>query len=143
MDFPYQTHTPTNGKILIDTLHFFRAGETLEGVKAFDPSLFPYIQISDGPLAPPPGDGIRIEGRSNRMFPGEGGLPLAALLSVLPDGIPLSVEVSNDRIAQTHSPAERAKRAADSLNAFLAGISVAWAIQLPVQANHHFRDQNR
>jgi sugar phosphate isomerase/epimerase len=115
----------TNGKILINTLHFFRAGETLEGVKAFDPSLFPYIQISDGTLALPPGDGIRIEGRGNRMFPGEGGLPLAALLSVLRDGIPLSVEVSNDRIAQTHSPAERAKRAADSLNAFLAGISVA------------------
>ena len=120
----------TNGKILIDTLHIFRAGETPEGVKAFDPSLFPYIQISDGPLTPPSGDGIRIEGRSNRMFPGEGGLPLAELLSALPDSIPLSVEVANDRIAQTHSAAERAKRAANSLNALLAGITAA-------QVTHH------
>ena len=115
----------TNGKILIDTLHFFRAGETPDGIKSLDPNLFPYIQISDGPLAPPVGDGIRIEGRSNRMYPGEGGLPLAELLSALPDGIPLSVEVANDRIARTHSPGERAKRAANSLNAILAEFSAA------------------
>lgn len=112
----------SNGKMLIDTLHFFRADETPDGVGTLDPSLFPYIQICDGPLAPPPGDGIRIEGRTDRMYPGEGGLPLAELLAVLPEGIPLSVEAPNDRIAQELSPAERAQRAADSLNAFLASI---------------------
>ena len=42
-----------NGRILIDTLHFFRADETPEGVRALDPGLFPYIQICDGPPEPP------------------------------------------------------------------------------------------
>ena len=112
-----------NGKILIDSLHFFRAGETLDGVRALDPNYFPYIQISDGPLLSSEGDGIRIEGRGNRLFPGEGGLPLAELVNALPSGIPLSVEVANDGIAQKLSPAERAKRAADSLNAFIAGLN--------------------
>jgi sugar phosphate isomerase/epimerase len=112
-----------NGKILIDSLHFFRAGETPDRVGALDPSLFPYIQISDGPLLPPEGDGFRIEGRSNRLFPGEGGLPLAELVNALPSGIPLTVEVANDDIAQKLSPAERAQRAADSLNAFIAGLN--------------------
>ena len=111
-----------NAKILIDSLHFFRADETPDDVRALDPDLFPYIQISDGPLLPPEGDSIRIEGRGNRLFPGEGELPLAELVNALPSGIPLTVEVANDEIARKYSPAQRAQGAADSLNAFIAGL---------------------
>ena len=113
----------SNAKILIDALHFYRADETPDGIRALDPNLFPYIQICDGPREAPTGDGVRIEGRTNRMYPGEGTLPLADLMAALPDGVPLSVESPNDGIAQALSPAERAHKAADSLNQFLATLS--------------------
>ena len=113
----------SNAKILIDALHFYRADETPNGIRALDPNLFPYIQICDGPRGAPTGDGVRTEGRTNRMYPGEGPLPRADLMAALPDGVPLSVESPNDGIAQALPPAERAQKAADNLNQFLATLS--------------------
>lgn len=82
-----------NAGILIDMLQFFRSGASLADVKNHDASLFPYVQICDGPLkAPQTLEEKRREAREDRLLPGKGELPLSDLLMALPQGIPLSLE---------------------------------------------------
>ena len=57
------------------------------------------------------------QARSDRLFPGEGGLDLRGLLRALPAGIPLSLEVP---ISQKLPPLERARRALEATKAILA-----------------------
>jgi sugar phosphate isomerase/epimerase len=57
------------------------------------------------------------QARSDRLFPGEGGLDLRGLLRALPAGIPLSLEVP---VSQKLPPLERARRALDATKAILA-----------------------
>jgi len=72
--------------ILVDPLHLARSGGAPADLKGLDPSLFPYAQFSDG-----------IAATAERRMPGEGELPLGALLDALPAGLPLSVEVPDAR----------------------------------------------
>jgi sugar phosphate isomerase/epimerase len=80
--------------ICIDPLHLTRSGGTPAQVAAIDPSYFPYIQFSDGVLSPGEPDIAlsRRLGIGRRMLPGEGTVPLRALLDALPRDVPLSVE---------------------------------------------------
>ena len=57
------------------------------------------------------------QARSDRLFPGEGGLDLRGLLRALPAGIPLSLEVP---VSQKLAPLERARRALEATKAILA-----------------------
>lgn len=82
-----------NARLLIDTLHFFRAGQTVAEAGAISPTQISFVQLCDGPLADPPLDLLQDEARYARMVPGEGGLPLVDLLAELPPDIPISVEV--------------------------------------------------
>ena len=67
----------SNACVLVDTLHFVRAGHAPAELRSLD---IPYLQISDA-------------GQGERRIPGEGELPLDALLDAVPEGMPLSVEV--------------------------------------------------
>ena len=107
-----------NARLLIDTLHFCRAGGDLSELCTPRGQLVSYVQICDGP-ATPPAD-LLPEGRSNRLFPGEGGLPLHEILDALPRDLPLSVEVPNVALAATACVSERASRAAAAMRTFLA-----------------------
>ncbi|AET94010.1 xylose isomerase domain-containing protein (plasmid) [Burkholderia sp. YI23] len=95
-----------NAFVLIDALHLIRSGGTVEAVAALDPALIGSVQLCDAPIESPPPSAIIDEARGNRLLPGEGNLPLLALLAALPKDVPLSVEVPLAR--ETHS----AKRAA-------------------------------
>ena len=108
-----------NAGLLVDALHLFRAGATPAEVAAVPPALIPYAQICDAPLAAPPMAERRAEAIGDRRLPGEGELPLAALLRALPPGIPLSVEAPDRRLLAV-PPAERAKRAHAALAATVA-----------------------
>jgi sugar phosphate isomerase/epimerase len=84
------------GGVLVDPLHLKRSGGSpaaVAGLRAANPERYPYLQICDGPAEAPPGRGLALytEAVENRIAPGEGELPLAALLAALP-GAPLSVE---------------------------------------------------
>jgi len=100
------------GGILIDALHVQRCGVSLASLSGADRSLFGYVQVCDAPLAAP-ADQVR-EARAGRLLPGEGALPLPALLAALPDGLPVAVEAPAASAATT--PARYAARARAALN---------------------------
>lgn len=83
----------TNGGILLDMLHVFRAWSTVEDVAALPKGLITGAQIADAPLASPPDDKIIEEARNYRLPAGAGELPLAGLVAALGGDVPYSVEV--------------------------------------------------
>jgi sugar phosphate isomerase/epimerase len=111
----------TNASVLIDALHFSRSGGVPADLATIDPSRLRYAQICDAVAdMPGPGDTPRLirEARTGRLLPGEGVLPLAALVAAMPAGAPLAVEAPCQATAGL--PAlERAKRAHRALTALL------------------------
>jgi sugar phosphate isomerase/epimerase len=109
--------------ICIDPLHLARSGGSPEDVKALDPKYFPYAQISDGILEPDePNPALFGKlGMGTRKMPGQGTLPLRALLAALPSDIPLSVELPHALAPQGTSARDWAKITADRTRQFLAG----------------------
>jgi sugar phosphate isomerase/epimerase len=82
--------------ICVDPLHLARGGGAPDDLRNLDLRLLPYLQFSDGVLAEGEPDlnlAKRI-GVGERRLPGQGILPLADLLEVVPDDLPLSVEVA-------------------------------------------------
>ena len=97
-----------------------RAGETPASIAAFDPTLIAYAQICDaGPHRPESPQDLMAEARGNRLLPGEGALPLDAMLDALPKGLPLGVEAPTQELAALPF-AEAARRAGDATRAFFA-----------------------
>jgi sugar phosphate isomerase/epimerase len=99
--------------ILVDVLHLNRSGGTPADIAAYDPALFPYFHVCDAPAAAPPADELRAEARSNRLYPGEGGLPLRDFVMAFSPGTPAEIEVPSARRASMPF-AERARLAAET-----------------------------
>src|SRR6185503_3407461 len=114
-----------NASVLIDALHFSRSGGLPAHVAQVDPALLRYAQICDaGPDMPGPTDTPALirEARTGRLLPGEGALPLKALVAALPAGVPLAIEAPCRATADL--PAlERARRAYRALSALVASSS--------------------
>lgn len=102
-----------NVQVLIDALHLARSGGTPEQVAALSPDSIALAQLCDAPADAPSEDLLAQEARTARLYPGDGALPLDALLDALPDGVPLSVEVPNAAY-ESVSYAVRARRAIDA-----------------------------
>lgn len=100
-----------NAGLLIDALHLARSGGTPEAVARLRPERIAYLQLCDAPRAPPADMPLRVESLTSRLYPGEGDLPLIALIEALPAGIAVDVEtpVAADRALP---PGERAAKAA-------------------------------
>ena len=81
-----------NGKLLLDAMHVYRSGARTEDVAAIDPAMIAYVQLCDVPMPATTGD-YGEEARHDRLCPGEGGLPLADFLRVLPAGLTVGLEV--------------------------------------------------
>jgi sugar phosphate isomerase/epimerase len=108
-----------NAHILVDALHVFRSGSSLEEIARTDPALFGTFQICDAPRAAPPPDGLVAEARTRRLLPGAGGLDLRGLIAALPSDIPLGVEIP---LASQHpelAPAARLARLVHATRDFL------------------------
>ncbi|WP_108811894.1 TIM barrel protein [Sphingorhabdus sp. Alg231-15] len=97
--------------VLIDTLHFQRAGHAPADLKAVDRSLLTYSQICDGNLHCADNfDSYMEDAVDLRSVPGEGELPLPDMLAALPADIPLSLEVRSKACRDNYpDPVERAK----------------------------------
>jgi len=112
--------------VLIDTLHFFRSGGQPADLDGCDASLFHYLQLCDAPAAQPPDlAAVTHEARTGRLIPGEGELPLAAVLSRLPADRPVSLELPMKELAARMSALERAR------------LSIAGARRLLAQVDGH------
>ena len=112
----------SNAVICLDPLNFVRGGGVPAEVKALDPGLFPYAQISDGVLGPGEPDAAALGrmGPNQRRLLGEGVVPVAAILDALPEGVPLSVELPPAKGARPPA-AEWARVTAENVRRFLAG----------------------
>ena len=96
-----------NFKLLIDSMHFFRSGGTLEEIAALDPPLIGYAQLCDVPLTSALPNYME-EAMNARLAPGSGKLPLAEFVALLPRDIPIGLEVPNIALASAMAdPAER------------------------------------
>tara|TARA_R110002033_G_scaffold12809_2_gene38806 strand:+ start:375 stop:1178 length:804 start_codon:yes stop_codon:yes gene_type:complete len=113
--------------LLIDIIHFQRAGHHVEDLKDVDPNLLPYTQVCDGHLACEDNfEAYLNDAVDLRSMPGEGELPVSDILHGLPDGIPLSLEIRSKAYRDRYpDPVERAKAVRSASLAFLeqSGIS--------------------
>ncbi len=106
-----------NGGLLVDAIHFFRAGDSPQALAKVPRRFLRYMQLCDArPERPADMQEIIRQARSDRLFPGEGGLDLKGLLGALPAGIPISLEIP---VAKKIEPLERARRALAATNAIL------------------------
>ncbi|MGE0154222.1 MAG: sugar phosphate isomerase/epimerase family protein [Reyranellaceae bacterium] len=94
--------------ILLDALHFCRSGGTPAELAVTANDDIVMFHLCDAPARPP--EDLRFEGRSNRLFPGQGELPLVALLQSLPRAI---VEVEAPSQSKL-PPRERAMAVAEA-----------------------------
>ena len=84
----------SNLRVLVDALHWMRAGDTVADLRAASPGTIDYCQLCDGPRQGPVGrDALIAEARTRRAAPGDGEFPLAALLATMPPDSPVSLEV--------------------------------------------------
>jgi sugar phosphate isomerase/epimerase len=104
--------------LLIDALHLARAGGTPAEIAALPREHIDYLQLCDAPGELPPGMTLRQESLGARLYPGEGALPLRALMDALPEGIVIDVETPV-AANQGASPAERARLALSATQRFL------------------------
>jgi sugar phosphate isomerase/epimerase len=88
-------HTGSADALLsLDAMHVFRAGGAIADVAALDPALIGYAQLCDVPRRALQDDYGR-EASFERLVPGEGELPLAEFVAVLPRTVLIGVEVPN------------------------------------------------
>lgn len=92
----------TGCKVLFDTLHFQRAFCDLTQITAAQPYLVDIIQLCDGIIADRADtrEGLIEESRAKRYVPGEGDFPLAQCVAMLPETMPVSIEVPNPKFAE-------------------------------------------
>jgi len=110
--------------LCLDFLHLARSGAGPDDLKALDPRLLPYAQITDGEMTPANPNlgspGAIDTGLAKRRIPGEGAVPVSEILDVLPAGLPLSVEVPPPEPKRIPARAW-AKTVADGTRRFLDG----------------------
>jgi sugar phosphate isomerase/epimerase len=108
-----------NAGVLVDALHLSRSGGSPADLRVLDPTWLSYGQICDARKSPPvTRDRLRMEARTDRFYPGRGGLPLTELLDALPAGIPLGVEAPC--VEYSHlAPVERGRLCGEMTRAFL------------------------
>ena len=95
-----------NGGVLVDALHLARSGGAPVDLAGVSDELLATAQICDAPLEMPDSiDAVVAEARGGRLPPGDGALPLEALIAALPARTILSVEVP---MARGGTPTERA-----------------------------------
>jgi sugar phosphate isomerase/epimerase len=106
----------TGAAVVLDALHFFRSGATLDSLDQLTPQDLALVQLSDA-VASPCWD-LQEESRHHRLLPGDGSLPLATLVQRLNhvgyDGDFVSEVLSRD--LRTADPGEYAARVHAAMN---------------------------
>lgn len=134
LEFPSWTATPNletattvlkavnrpNAGMLIDILHFGRSDSSIDALKKLPPDWFHFAHVCDAPAeAPATVEGLIHAARCERLFPGQGGLPVRSILDCLPEGIPYALEIPGDTLAAKIGFEEYARRAIQAARDFL------------------------
>lgn len=103
-----------NGAVLVDALHLSRSGGEPDDLATLPQQFLRAAQLCDAAAAQPTTDADAItEAREGRLPPGQGSLPLAALVQALPADAALSVELpmrgpeARSRIAAAYTATRR------------------------------------
>lgn len=110
-----------NGHVLIDHLHLARTGGTVADVAAVSPERLAYVQLCDAPTtAPDDVPGLVTEALDLRLNVGDGELPVAELLDVLPGHTALSLEIRSAALRTNFpDPTDRARHVLTATQAAL------------------------
>ena len=101
-----------NAGVLVDALHFDRSGSSIDDLGKIPKGRLHYWQLCDGPAErPATTEAMMLAARTERMFPGEGGIDLVALARAMPVDITISIEVPTLELAKTMDAQARAQRA--------------------------------
>src|ERR1700744_6414487 len=101
-----------NAGLLVDALHFDRSQSLTADIARIPGSRLHYWQICDGPAErPTTTEAMMHAARSERLFPGEGGVELISLGRALPAGLTISIETPTVELAKTVDATTRARRA--------------------------------
>lgn len=113
--------------VLVDPIHVDRSGTTVAEIAAIDPALLPYAQFCDALAArPDPADfdAVITDAIDLRQQPGEGALPLAAMLQAFPQYIPLSLELRSAALRDAFAhPALRARAVLDAMRGWMDALA--------------------
>jgi sugar phosphate isomerase/epimerase len=105
----------------VDALHFDRSDSSMTDIARIPAGKMHYWQLCDGPAErPTTSEGLIHAARSERMFPGEGGIDLVSLARAMPADITISVEVPTTELARTMDAGARARRALDAAKQVMA-----------------------
>ena len=109
-----------NAGIVIDTLHFDRCHADLASLGSLPREWFRFVQICDAPAkySTERDELIRI-GRDARLYLGEGGIDVAAILRRLP-AVPLSIEIPNTRKLAALGAEQYARLCIETARSYLA-----------------------
>ena len=117
----YRRADRANAGLLIDPIHFDRAGSRAAEIAGVPAAWFRYAQICDAPAQRPRDlDEMLHQARAERLLPGDGGLDLAGIFAALPRDLPVSVEIPMQSQANSVPAVERARRARIASEAMLA-----------------------
>src|SRR4030095_8429016 len=113
----------SNAGVLIDAIHFDRAGDVPASIAAAPLSRMRYMKICDAPATRPQDlETLLFQARADRLMPGDGGLDLRGILLAVPRDVPLSVEIPMQALTltvravpRTRQMLEKARRLLDTL----------------------------
>ena len=110
-----------NAGIMIDTLHFNRSRVSYEELAAVPRKHFHFAHICDGPKEiPNTKEGLVHTGRDERLYIGEGAIPISDIVKYLPDDITFSIELPNLKRVEVLGNAEHARRCLKSAKEYLS-----------------------
>jgi sugar phosphate isomerase/epimerase len=113
-----------NGGVLVDALHFDRSGSRIADIARVPRDRLHYWQLCDAPAERPLTTKEMLHtARAERMFPGEGGIDLAALVRAMPADLPISLEIPTAALARTLGPVERVRRALTASRRLLEAVA--------------------
>jgi sugar phosphate isomerase/epimerase len=111
-----------NAGLLIDALHLSRSGGSPKDIAGIPDEFIHFMHLCDAPLVRPATIAeMRTEAREDRLFPGEGELPLSALVAAAPASTPLAIEAPHRGHARL-SFGDRGQLAREALRPFDAPI---------------------
>lgn len=106
-------------RLVIDLMHVFRSGSSAADLAAIDPALIAHVQICDTPWTNA-AMSYGVEALHHRLPPGDGELPLAEALAVLPTDVVVSLELPMlSRAEAGEGPRERLDGAVATTRAML------------------------
>lgn len=108
-----------NSGLMVDTLHFSRSRVSLDELDAVPPAWFHFAHLCDAPAdIPATNEGLIHTAREERLYPGEGGIDIAAILNRMPQ-VPYSLEIPHLARVRELGYAEHAWRCLQSARAYL------------------------